>query len=1059
YGGYPDTLWHNEGDGTFTDASVSSGIRSAGREPGRGVAFCDFDNDGDADIHVSNYRIRPNFLWQNDGTGHFTNVAPQKGVTGDDLYYQGYGPYYGHTIGSSWADWNNDGYMDIWEANLVHKYVGGGDIRGYICDDSKFYRNNGPPSWDFTDVRPETTIPTKPVGGMGTFIGDELYDGIAWADFDNDGDLDVFMPQVYDLDYAYSYLYINRGDGTFEDVGPSLGLRVWNTYGAAWADYDNDGDLDLVTGGKNPSYGPSRIHLFENSGNSNGWLKVQVEGTMSNVMGLGTRVTVVAGNTTMTRDFEGGTGSHAQMNDLPVEFGMGKAEKADTVIVSFPSGNVLTYIDVPVNTTLMVKEVNPGTGVAIDVSDAAPWEDENVTISTTASAATTGTYSGYYWDIDGNGVYETRTTGPSINTTWTQRGIYRPSLAVARTVAAVNFVVIADPVTVDVRNVVPTAVAGDDVTIGEEEVLVLNGSGSYDSPSDLDALQYRWEVDGVDRGWSNDSTTNVSWPESGTHLVSLVVRDDDGSVHSDSAMITVVNRAPIVSHPGDQTVNEDQQVLIHTTATDAESDMLGIRYRIRYGDGNATGWMQDARRTYVYRDAGVWTVQVEARDGDGAVGSVLFNITVLNVEPTCLLELEVLELDEDEEFSVYGEAVDTQSDLETLKWRFDFGDGEGNDWRYRPIQRTYHAYENSGTFTVTLYVIDDDGAASSESGTVDVVNPPPTASLTGPTSAVDEDEEVDLTAHVSDTISDVPGLQVQWDLGDGTEIAWSATTEVSHSFSKAGTYVVEIQVRDDDGVVVIAQHPVKVENRAPIAEGTQSATSVLEGTTVVFDATGTRDTPGDMEDLSIEWSMGSEVKTGTQVEFQFDSKGAFTVLLTVTDDDGAIAELFFTVNVRNQAPDGIPSVDRQEAKVGQIFNFAALDIVDTSNDIEDLVVTWSFGDGTLDTGVTVVHRYDDPGDYTVTMTIRDDDGAKKEAMLYVTVTEEEGMLSGSGTTIALAAAAAAVIIGLLILFVVKRAQLQEEDAVDGEVPDEASESPNDSEDDEVDTELDDEGTT
>nr|NIP36259.1 VCBS repeat-containing protein [Thermoplasmata archaeon]NIS12722.1 VCBS repeat-containing protein [Thermoplasmata archaeon]NIS20639.1 VCBS repeat-containing protein [Thermoplasmata archaeon]NIT78024.1 VCBS repeat-containing protein [Thermoplasmata archaeon]NIU50315.1 VCBS repeat-containing protein [Thermoplasmata archaeon] len=115
------------------------------------MAFCDFDNDGDVDIHVSNYRIRPNFLWQNDGTGHFTNVASQKGVTGDPLYYQGYGPYYGHTIGSSWADWNNDGHMDIWEANLVHKYVGGTDIRGYICDDSKFYRNNGPPSWDFTD--------------------------------------------------------------------------------------------------------------------------------------------------------------------------------------------------------------------------------------------------------------------------------------------------------------------------------------------------------------------------------------------------------------------------------------------------------------------------------------------------------------------------------------------------------------------------------------------------------------------------------------------------------------------------------------------------------------------------------------------------------------------------------------------------------------------------------------------------------------------------------------------------------------------------------------------
>jgi hypothetical protein len=1026
YGGYPDTLWHNEGDGTFTDISASSGIRSAGSEPGRGVAFCDFDNDGDTDIHVSNYRIRPNFLWQNNGGGHFTNVAPQKGVTGDALYYQTYGPYYGHTIGSAWADWNNDGLMDLWEANLVHKYVGGGDIRGYICDDSKFYANNGPPTWDFTDVRPATGIPTKPIGGASTYIGDELYDGIAWADFDNDGDMDVFMPQVYDLDYAYSFLYINRGDGTFDDVGLSLGLRVWNTYGAAWADYDNDGDVDLVTGGKNPSYGPSRIHLFQNSGNTNKWLRVEVEGTTSNAMGLGTRVTVTAGNTTMTRDFEGGTGSHAQMNDLPVEFGLGKADAADTVKVEFPSGHVLTFIDVPANTTLTIKEVDPGNEVTMVASHTSAWEDQNVTMATTAVAATSGTYTGYYWDTDGDGVFETLTSEARTNKTWTERGIYRPRLAVARMVDGMSFLRLSEPVEVDVRNVVPTAVPGEDATIGEEVVLTLDGSGSYDTPSDMPTIEYRWEVDGEDRGWSDDPTTNVSWPESGIHTAYLIVRDDDGSVHSDSVMVTVVNRAPVVLHPGDLTVNEDDQVFIHTTATDAESDMVGLRYRIFYGDGNATGWMQDAKRTYIYRDHGVMTVRIEARDSDGATGSVLYNITVLNVEPTCLLELEVVELDEDEEFSVFGEGVDTPSDLETLKWRFDFGDGNGTDWRYRPIQRTTYAYQRAGTFEVTLYVVDDDDASSNESGSVVVVNVVPSVTLTGPTSPVDEDEDVELFTVTSDSVSDVDGLELRWDLGDGTVIDWSDVTELEHRYPDAGTYVVEVRVRDDDGEGTLAQVPVKVENKPPVAEGTQSATSVLEGETVNFDAIGSWDTATDMESLSIEWSSGSETQIGILAAFQFDDEGSFTVILTVTDDDGAIGELFFAVTVRNKVPDGVPTVDRQEAGVGKIFNFAALGLTDTANDLDDLVVTWSFGDGTLDTGVTVVHRYDEPGDYTVTMTIRDDNGAQKEAMLFVTVTQEEGMLSGSGATIVLVASAAAIVILVITLMIMRREQADED---------------------------------
>jgi len=994
YYGYPDTLWHNDGDGTFTDASTSSGIRSAGSYPGRGVAFSDYDNDGDMDIHVSNYRLEPNFLWQNDGTGRFTNVASSAGVTGDPLYYQTQGPYYGHTIGSSWADWNNDGLMDLWEANLVHKYVGGGDIRGYICDDSKFYLNNGAPDWDFRDVRPETGIPYKPIGA-GTYRGDELYDGIAWADVDNDGDLDVFMPQVYELAYAYSFLYLNMGNGTFEDASQVSGLRVWNTYGAAWADYDNDGDMDLVTGGKAPLSGPSRIHLFQNSGNTNKWLKVRTEGTDSNAMALGTRVTVTVGNTTMTREVEGGTGSHAQMNDLALEFGMGKATKADTVLVRFPSGRVLAYIDVPSNSTLTVVEVDHGEAPVLQANLTAPFEDQSVRLSTSDVAATTGDYPGYYWDLDGDGVFERRTATPFVDINWSRRGIYTPSLGVGKDLGGRSFVIIADPLTIDVRNMIPTADAGGYVTVAEDDVSVLNGSGSSDSPSDIDTLEFRWVVDSEDKGWSDDPTTTVGWSQHGSHEATLFVRDDDNAIHSDTIEITVENLAPEVVHPGDMVAYEDEQIIIKTTAIDTPSDENGLDYRIHFGDGNATGWLPRVRTPYTYRSSGTMELRVEARDGDGAIGSVTWNITIQNVLPFADLSLGVQDLDEDEEFTVSGTVTDSKSDSETLKWRIDFGDGNLTDWRHKPVQKVTHSFAVKGIYEISLIVVDDDGAQGISTGQVEVTNVGPYVTVSGTSGSVDEDEEVLLDATGTDTPSDQDGLEFLWDLGDGTILDWSRSDTVEHIYSQGGTYVVKVTVRDDDGTEHSSQMPVKVVNRSPIADASQSATSVWEDEVVTFDAIGTTDTSSDRATLTYQWTSGSQTVTGEQAVFGWSESGSHTVILTVTDDDGAIGERLLQVEVKNRPPEGLAFGEVTEAGVGEELTFTIIGLDDTATDLEYLLITWSFGDGSLVSGAVVTHEFEEAGDFIVSVSIRDDDGGQADSFITVTITEEESMIVGS----------------------------------------------------------------
>ncbi|MGH7275020.1 MAG: FG-GAP-like repeat-containing protein, partial [Nitrospiria bacterium] len=135
YGGIgtPDVLWKNNGDGTFTDVTKEAGILTLEEMNGRGVNWGDFNNDGLLDIFVSNYRLDPNFLWRNNGNGTFTNVARDQGVEGREKK-----GHYGHTIGSEWGDYDNDGDLDLFSANLAHPRSIG------FSDKSMLLENLGP---------------------------------------------------------------------------------------------------------------------------------------------------------------------------------------------------------------------------------------------------------------------------------------------------------------------------------------------------------------------------------------------------------------------------------------------------------------------------------------------------------------------------------------------------------------------------------------------------------------------------------------------------------------------------------------------------------------------------------------------------------------------------------------------------------------------------------------------------------------------------------------------------------------------------------------------------
>lgn len=290
----------------------------------RGLTTADFDEDGDVDIYVSNYRLQPNLLWRNEGSAQLTDVAVDLGVAGvpKDIvtYVEGRKyPSHGHTIGSAWGDLDNDGHLDLFVGNFSHP--------PNYQDRPKFLRNRGRVhDFSFADE-----------SRLAKLRWQESYASSTLGDCDNDGDLDLYFTTVYKGDH--SVLYRNDGNWRFADATPLTGIDAAMTYQAAWADFDNDGDLDLMTGGK----------LYENRVAEGHWLKVRLEGVASSI---GAQARIQLGHKTLTRQVESAVGE-ANQNDMTLHFGLGDNAGPVEVQIVWPGGATKT-VRTPVDMLISV---------------------------------------------------------------------------------------------------------------------------------------------------------------------------------------------------------------------------------------------------------------------------------------------------------------------------------------------------------------------------------------------------------------------------------------------------------------------------------------------------------------------------------------------------------------------------------------------------------------------------------------------------------------------------------------------------------------------------------
>jgi enediyne biosynthesis protein E4 len=315
--GSPDILYHNNGDGTFTDVSESAGVGGPRTAFGLTAVWSDLNEDGHLGLFVANDG-EANYLYRNDGSGRFTDMAFSAGVAAnEDGAEQA-------NMGVALGDYLHTGRFSLLITHFSDEY-------------SALYRNDG--GMNFTDV--------SYASGIAPSTAPYVSWGDGFFDFDNDGWADVFVvsghvyPQVDTAEAGSKYrepklLFLNQHDGTFKDisklVGPAIQIPQVSR-GAAFGDLFNDGAIDIVV--ENLDGAPMILRNVGATGNH--WISLELAGTKSNRLAIGARVKVTAGNLVQTDEVRSG-GSYLSQNDLRLHFGLGSHDHIDHVEIHWPSG-------------------------------------------------------------------------------------------------------------------------------------------------------------------------------------------------------------------------------------------------------------------------------------------------------------------------------------------------------------------------------------------------------------------------------------------------------------------------------------------------------------------------------------------------------------------------------------------------------------------------------------------------------------------------------------------------------------------------------------------------
>jgi hypothetical protein len=346
--GDTNVLFHNNGDGTFTDVSEKAGILKVGPRYSITAVSYDFDNDGWPDLYVA-VDSEASILFRNNHDGTFTDVAAMSGCAYSENGHEQAG------MGVAVADYDCDGWFDIFKTNFAD-------------DTCNLYHNNG--DGTFNDVTFASGI-----GINNSYVAW----GCGFVDYDNDGWQDIIQinghvyPEIDAHNIGQTYknprlVYRNLGNGRFTDVSAEMGPGItekFSSRGAAFGDFDNDGDIDALVLNMNDL--PSLLR--DDGGNKQNWIKLKLIGTSCNRTAIGARARVVTGKHSQIDEVHSGSSVMSQ-SDLRLHFGIGKAETVDLIEVKWPTTQKIErFRDVKANQILTIKE---GSGIVHATSPETP---------------------------------------------------------------------------------------------------------------------------------------------------------------------------------------------------------------------------------------------------------------------------------------------------------------------------------------------------------------------------------------------------------------------------------------------------------------------------------------------------------------------------------------------------------------------------------------------------------------------------------------------------------------------------------------------------------------
>jgi hypothetical protein len=504
------SLYKNNGDGTFTNTTAATFGPTRGTDKAFAArSWGDYDNDGYLDLFVFNWAgNNVNLLYHNNGDGTFKETASVASVNE--------GAAYSWTCG--WGDYDNDGFLDLFVAN-------NDPVRRNFL-----YHNNQ----------------------NGTFSRSEAFDavsptnqwtyGCAWGDYDNDGFLDLYLSNGNAANNQ-NLLYHNNGDGTFTGILTGSPVNDADSFGAcSWADYNNDGFLDLYVAS---ATGNNR--LYRNNTNNNSWVKVKCAGTVSNRAAIGSKVRVNAfyqgASRWQLREITGGDGD-GNSQPLLAHFGLGDATNIDTVRIEWPSGIVQEMQNVAVKQRLEVTE--PVLAIEPKAQDFVGGADFTFSVATNLTSSTN-----YQWRFTGtelagetNAVLIVRSVGASSVGKYTVVVMF-PNGDTVESGPAILKPPVAPNITAQPQS--QTVAPGGTATFQ----VIATGSPP---------LLYQWHLNEAPiDGATNDTltVTNALFVNAGDYTVE--VRNLAGAVTSTNASLSLVGAAKVVVHPKDQIGSSQSQ--------------------------------------------------------------------------------------------------------------------------------------------------------------------------------------------------------------------------------------------------------------------------------------------------------------------------------------------------------------------------------------------------------------------------------------------------------------------------------------------------------------------